>query len=282
MAKASASDGRSSADNGDAQVAISKSSFRILRVLSHFVERGSPAGVTELGHELGMTKNMVHRALMTLLDHDLVARTEGQRYDLGYGVLNFGGNDNDSDIRALCQPYLRKLYELTGESLFLSVIFGKTRVNIDGIEARGPRISHVQRGRARPLHITGNARVLLAFLTDAEIRQYIAAMGPFETYEEGKVRSEEQLWSEIRSIRQRGYTIEQGEVVGSLPIATYVSFPVLDATRRPHAAITVGGPAERFTLGRVDGYLPTMLEIIAELNRQTRLIPASPAFYIDA
>src|SRR5262249_37729027 len=97
---------------------------------------------------------------------------------LGYRVLTVGGGDDAFDLRALCRPALEELHVLTAESVFLSIIVGRARVNVDWIEARGRRVSASQRGRSVPLHCTKMSRALLACLDDREIEAYLASAAP--------------------------------------------------------------------------------------------------------
>src|SRR4029079_9137561 len=117
---------------------------RVLAVLSSFVGSDAACGVSELSRALGMTKNMVHRALTTLTAQGYLARdASGQRYQLGHRVLELAGADIDEfDIRTLCRPTTEELHRLSGESVFLSIIVGRSRVNVDWIEGRGRRVSH--------------------------------------------------------------------------------------------------------------------------------------------
>ena len=53
-----------------------------LLFLSAFVSDAAAFGVTELSQQLGMTKNMVHRALTTLVDQGYLVRdAAGTRYE---------------------------------------------------------------------------------------------------------------------------------------------------------------------------------------------------------
>src|SRR6201999_1994282 len=105
-------------------------------------------------------------------------------YQLGYRVLDLTGDEADEpDIRTLCRPFVEQLHALTGESVFLSIIVGRNRANIDWIEARGRRASSGLRGRPVPLHCTWLSRVLLAYLTDAEIDAYLKAAAPLDRYD---------------------------------------------------------------------------------------------------
>lgn len=258
---------------------------RVLTVLSAFIGRGTAHGVSELSRALGMNKNMVHRALTTLTDAGYLVRDpSGERYQLGPRILMLRGEDTDEpDIRALCRPFLERLHELTGESVFLAIIVGLSRVNIDWIEARGRRVSHSLRGRSVPLHCTSMSRMLLAALSDAEIAEYFAAAAPLDRYDdiytETAGQSVEQIWAELARIRQAPYFTWRNRQQYS---SAYVGFVLADSAGRPHALVTIGGPMERFTEARIQALLPRMLAILEPLRQQCRLFPAAPVFMREA
>lgn len=252
---------------------------RVLAVLSAFIGRGATHGVTELGRALGMNKNMVHRALTTLTEAGYLARDpSGERYQLGPRVLALAGEDADElDIRALCRPFLERLHEFTGESVFLAIVVGLSRVNIDWIEARGRRVSHTLRGRSVPLHCTSMSRMLLAALTDSEIAAYLRAAAPLDRYDhifsETAGQSADDIWAEVARIRARPYYTWRNRQQYS---SAYVGFVISDSSGRPHALVTIGGPMERFTEERIATLLPRMLAILEPLRQQCRLFPAAP------
>ena len=264
--------------------AANVSTVRVLAVLSRFIGASRALGVTEISQDLGMTKNMVHRALTTLVRNGhLVRDASGARYELGFGVLQFlDPAAPEPDIRTICQPHLRSLKQLSGESVFLSIIVGRNRVNVDSIEAPGRIVTHAVRGRAVPLHLTETSRVLLAFLSDAEIAEYIRIASPLTRAPATGEVTPERLWKDLRAIRKTGYALGHGERRFSerRVEATYLAFPVLDAAGRPHAALTVGGPQERFDIASAEALLPDMRRIVEDANRQARLIPAKPVYLL--
>jgi DNA-binding IclR family transcriptional regulator len=253
---------------------------RVLSVLSAFGGPERDLGVTELAQRLGMNKNMVHRALTTLAAEGYVTRDAGgARYQLGYRVLTLRGDDDEFDIRALSRPVLEELHALTGESVFLSIIVGPSRVNIDWIEARGRRVSASQRGRSVPLHCTTMSRALLAFLGDREIADYLASAAPLTRYDavflETAGATAQDVWDDVARIRRDGFvTWRNPQQYG----ANYVAVPVLDGQGRPHALVTVGGPFERFGPERVDALMPRIRAILLPLQQQCRHVSAAPVF----
>jgi DNA-binding IclR family transcriptional regulator len=252
---------------------------RVLAVLSAFVGRDAVYGASELSRRLGMNKNMVHRALTTLAAAGYLVRdVSGRRYQLGYRVLELAGEETDEfDIRTLCRPVLEELHRLTGESVFLSIIVGKGRVNVDWIEGRGRRVSHSLRGRSVPLHCTKMSRMLLAYLSDGEIAAYLAGAAPLDseadTFPDTVGMTAQSVWNDIKEIRGVSHIIWRNPRAFG---GAYIAFPLLDNGGRPHAIITVGGPIERFSLARISSFARPIATILSPLQQQCRLFPAAP------
>jgi DNA-binding IclR family transcriptional regulator len=251
---------------------------RVLAVLACFAGPERDLGVTELALRLGMNKNMVHRALTTLAARGFVTRAADRtRYQLGYRVLTLAGDDDAFDIRALARPALEELHVLTGESVFLSIIVGRARVNVDWIEARGRRVSASQRGRSVPLHCTTMSRALLACLDDREIQAYLASAAPLtrhdEIFPETAGMTAQDVWDDVVRLRRDGFvTWRNPQQYG----ASYIAFPLLDGTGRPHALVTVGGPLERFGPRRVAELMAPMRAILAPVAQHARHVAAAP------
>jgi IclR family transcriptional regulator, KDG regulon repressor len=251
--------------------ALNKSAARILRVLSSFVSTGSKTrGISELSAHLGMTKNMVFRALTTLAEEGLVIRDPRGRYALGYGIFALCPPRLEiPDIRTLCGPFLRRIHELTGETVMLSIAVGTNSVVVDGIEGRGPLLSRVTHGRPIPLHAGPGSRTLLAFRPDNEISQYINTQTPLLRVTPTTIVDPSALWRELRLIRERGYALGYRD---NLSGVTGVAFPVFDADGLIQGAVSVGGPEEQFDDATLASFIGRIGEIVGELNQRSRLL----------
>lgn len=265
--------------NSDQATYRNQAAQRVLSVLNAFSGRIDPISPGELGIALGMSKNMIHRALTLLEEEGLIVRAaSGGAYQLGPRVLGFstGDDDQDDDVNAICRPYMKILADLTDESVFLGIIVGRNRVVIDKIEGVGRRVAHNQKGLAVPLHVSKASRVLLAYLSDREIETYLHDARPLAEYADlfaaSATETLDDVWADVRAIRAQGYiSWESVHQYGG----AYIAFPVLDAEDRPHAVISVGGPRERFTLDVIAKTLPQMRLIMAELRTRSRLLPAT-------
>jgi DNA-binding IclR family transcriptional regulator len=248
-----------------------QSAVRLLTVLAAFAENPAQRSVTDLSRALGFGKTLTHRALTSLVKVDYLVRDRGgSRYELGWRSIALDGWEDDSfDLRALCRPYLEKLHGLSNESVFLSIIVGLSRVNIDDISARGRRVSYFARGRPVPLHDNQMSRMLLAYLGEHATERYLALAGR-AAEADGLKLDADAVRRELSQIRRDGY------IVWTSPKyeAAYITVPLLDGRARLHAVLTVGGPLERFPT-EVAAKLRAEIEaVIVPLRERLRLFPA--------
>jgi DNA-binding IclR family transcriptional regulator len=250
---------------------LNKASARILRVLHSFASAGDKTlGVSELSYSLGMTKNMVFRALNTLAQEGLVVRDPRGRYLIGYGIFDLCPPGLEvPDIRSLCAPYLRRIHELVGETVMLAIPVGPNSVVIDGIEGQGLLLSRVTHGRPIPLHAGPGSRVILSFRPDDEIAQYVRTQAPLETVTSTTIVDPDALWREIRLVRQRGYALGYRD---NLSGVTGVAFAVFDTDGRVQGAVSVGGPEDQFDDATLASFIPGIQQIVDQLNQRTRLL----------
>ena len=250
---------------------------RVLAILARFLDTQDSRGISELGRELGMNKNMVHRVVTTLVEAGYLVRDpSGERYQLGYRLLDLRVDDGIVDIRTLARPTLEQLHALTGESVFLSIIVGGARVNVDWIEAQGRRVSFSQRGLSVPLHYTTMSHLLLAHLSDEEITAYLAAAEPLgqsdALYPDAPATTLESIWSAVRALRGLDHVIWRSPKQFD---AAYVAFPVAGLNKRLHGVVTLGGPMDRFDPDKVVQQAPIM-SAIRKLRAQCAALTPVP------
>ncbi|QGZ93683.1 IclR family transcriptional regulator [Terricaulis silvestris] len=252
-----------------------KATARVLRVLSAFVGNTEDFGVTELNQRLGMTKNMVHRALTTLVEQGyLVRKAATGRYELGFRILELQNfNQAEPDFRTLASPFMRQIYELTGESVSLAVRAQDFSVFIDAVETRKLGAWRTRIGALRPLHATTSGRVLLASLQDDDINAYAERRSPMRLSRPDGVMKAPDLWRAVHAIRQRGYEIARR---GVNPVMAAVAFPIEDSEGGLHGVIAVGGPEDRFDPDS-NAIMPPLRALVDELRARTKLYASETA-----
>ncbi len=253
-----------------------KATARILTVLSSFASNIGEFGISELSQHLGMTKNMVFRAIKTLVEQDYIIRDpSGQRYQLGFRVLELQNRFSpEPTFRTLCAPYIQQIHELTGETVSLNVRALDYMVFIDGIETRKPGVWRLQIGDLRPLHVNTTGHLLLAFMDDAAIEAYISrqtALAAIDPKPQEDPIDRDLLWEDIRLIRKRKYVTAVRD--SALPMLA-TAFPIWDAENKLHGVMAVGGPNERFG-PQFPALLNDILAIMDSLCHRTRLYRAN-------
>lgn len=272
---------RSMADAGDDAAEpesgskTNKATVRILEVLSAFAGDRPDYGVTELAQALGMTKNMVFRAINTLVDQGYLVRTaSGTRYELSYRVLDLmNPYQRDPDLPTLVAPFMAACSEITGETVLLAIRSADQFVVIGGIEAKADIVSRVPLGLTNPLHVSPSGRAMLAAMTDAEIEGYLRRNAPLRRVTPTTITEPAALWQEVRSVRARGYALGYGD---STTPKTSIGYAVRDAEGYVWGAVAAGGPAERFTEEKLRAALPRLNEVATTLAARTRLYTAVP------
>lgn len=247
--------------------------LRMLEVLEMFAFGDASYGVTELSRTLGMTKNMVYRALSTLVEHGYITRSvNGTRYELGYGVLTLQNpNFPIPDFRAIAAPHMQELHDLNDFTVQLSIRARDYQLVIDGIESHGVTAVRTKIGILMPLHASAASRAILAALPDPQISDYLKRNAPLERFTETTLTEPEAVWREVHRIRERGYAegLEDYNRGGSS-----LAFFVRGADGFPHGAVTIGGPKNVITPDVMTKFTAQITAIVEHLRREALLYDA--------
>ncbi len=201
-------------------------------------------GVTEIARELGLSKAVVHRVLVTLVARDyLQVDAVSRRYRLGPKVLALGSAYlSRFDLRALVLPRLQELSRRTGETATLSLRSGWSRMYVEQVTPDREIRMSVAIGRSYPLHAGSSSKSFLAFLPSAEQERYIEEHA-LTAFTGTTITDPQRLRAELASVRARGYAVSIEERQAG---AGSVAAPILDHDALPVAVISICGPVERF------------------------------------
>jgi DNA-binding IclR family transcriptional regulator len=208
--------------------------------------------------------------LATLQRFQFVEKDPGtRRYSLGLGVLRLvEARGRHADVRAVALPYLERLRDRCEETLALSILVGDSHVCVDRLESpHGIRWS-IQVGTSVPLaHLAATAKALLACLPPAEIDGILAVV---DWARLGRTRAE--VCAELEAIRAgRAARSFAERMAGVASLAA----PIRDQHGRPCATLSISGPLDRWTAGRMDQVEPELVRAVdaisASLGYQPRL-----------
>ena len=255
---------------------MSSSAKRALRILEFVSDSDHPLGVTEIARILCLAPATVFRSLDALSRADLVSRYQSSsRYVLGPAANRLSQSlIARFRIRELSLPYLRQLASVSGESTSLHVRLGWYSVRI----ASAPGMAEVTNaplvGDTRALGDTYAGKVILAFLSDAEIARYRAwAQAHDIDWPEKRDR-------ELRWVRKNGVVLGTAEL-GQTRMPAAFPIRVRDAAI---AALTIDGPVLDEAPDPVAGPFSDWLGIVTRLESLAHAQPAlfeNPFAHID-
>lgn len=222
-------------------------------------------GVSELSRQTGLSKTAVFKILLTFERRRLVRRDEtASRYRLGWGVHELGARLlAHHGVAGVAKPFLGELSERTGETVLVGVLDGARVTYIDRHEtARAIRMVAAP-GRQGALHATASGKVLLAHQPDDFVDRVLGE--ELERFSPTTITDPERLREVLRHVLDDGYGLSETE---HEPEISSIAVPVRDYTGAVVAALTLAGPASRFTTMAMRAALPTLTDVGERLSQE--------------
>jgi DNA-binding IclR family transcriptional regulator len=239
-----------------------QTAFDIVDVLQ---ERGG-AGVTELAGELDRSKSTVHCQLTTLLENEYVVKRD-DTYRLSLRYLHLGEVVKSRyDVLEVVPSELDDLATETGEvAQFATEEHGRAVYLYKANGEKAVRTASTI-GKREYLHCLSLGKAILAHLPRERVVQIVERHGlPRKTA--NTVTSEEVLFEQLDRVRERGYAIDDEEMISGLRcIAAPVTGP--DGVL---GAVSISGPSSRMTDERFEDELSALVKRsanIIEINTQ--------------
>jgi IclR family acetate operon transcriptional repressor len=179
--------------------------------------RKGPLGVRAVAQQLSLPLGSVHRLLeITGLQLERI------------------------ELPRLFRPFAETIAAATNETVNLNALYGHAGVCIDKVRGNEGMQLDNRIGSRGPLNCGGAGKAMLAFMDETEREQVCAA--PLEALTPLTITDPARLREEIGRIRERGYSIDDQEVV----MGVYcVAVPILDRMGRAAGAISVTGPSPK-------------------------------------
>jgi DNA-binding IclR family transcriptional regulator len=201
---------------------------KAVRVLTA-LERG-PASLAELVQRSGLARPTAYRLAVALEQHRLLDRDPQGRFGLGPRLSELAGQRRADPLELAAATVLNRLREVTGESTQLYRRAGEVRRCVAAAERPSGLRDTVPVGAELPMTAGSAAQVLLAW----EEPESVADL----------VRRARFAAGVLTTVRRRGWAASVGEREAGV---ASVSAPVLDATGKVVAAVSVSGPIDRLT-----------------------------------
>jgi len=230
---------------------------RGLAVIRAFTQQRRHLTIAQLSQRTGIPRAAVRRCLYTLSKLGYVASDDGRAYVLRPGILALGhAYLSSTPLASAVQPLLDRVTREAHESSSMAVLEGDDVLYI-ARSSTNARVMSIDLGIGSrlPAYCTSMGRVLLAGLTPADLKAYLAR-ATLTKLTSRTVDSPEALAAVLKGVRRNGYAIVDQELeIGLRSIAV----PVADREGRAVAAINIGTQSSRISIAEMESrFLPVL------------------------
>lgn len=228
-------------------VAGTQSIRRAVALLAAFTDERPAWAAGDLAEAVGLNRTTTYRLLTALESAEFVARDPAaDTYRLGSGLIALGARAGRANsVRAVALPELAVLAAQTGETATLEILSGHEVVIIEEIPGEYVTSGSQHIGSRWPIYATSTGKAILAHLPPEEIAPLLSlSMPPLTDHTLPTAR----LRDCLAGVRRAGYAVAAEELeLGFVAVGA----AILDAGRRPVAALSLGGTHTRLTDARI-------------------------------
>ena len=241
-----------------------KSVERALQILEAFTLDQYELTTTEIAQKVSLPKGSIYRFLNVLLKRRfLVKDPQTGKYRLGIKVFELGSIVwKGMSLRRVAFPLIEELSRWSGETVHLGVRDGYEVVSIEGTESDQSLRTVLPVGKRVCLHSTGIGKAILAFLPDKEFEEIIEQKG-LPVFTPNTIRDRDRLWEEVRTIRNRGYAVDNEE--NEMGVRC-VAAPIRDHSGQVIASISISGPSIRITDEKIPSLARRVIEVCKAIS----------------
>lgn len=242
---------------------MSQTLSRALKIL-RFVA-SEPRRIGEIATFLGVHHSTALRLLHTLRDQGFVFELPDHRYRIGATVIRVGFQALEAiDLRSVARPFMVTLNEATQETIHLGTLEGDEVTYIDKVEAKHGVRMYSRIGAVAPLHSSGIAKSILAFLPGDE-RSRLLDGRDLTARTRHSITSIDALEEELAVARERGYAVDAEE---NEPGIHCIGAPIFNGTGQVEGSISISAPMSRIKRDLLIGFAPALLDATTAVSKQ--------------
>lgn len=244
---------------------------RALDILESIAASTKPVPLKILAAATHLPKSTAYRLLGNLENREYVRCNQDGSYQLGLKFLVLSQRaDQSFELKQLVRPFMLQLSELTRETIHLGMLQQDKVVYVDTIDSPQAVRLVARLGSSNPVHCTSLGKALLLHTSDEEIVRMLEAAG-MERRTEYTLTDRQQFLADMARARQCGYSLDDME---SAPECRCVGAPIVDHDGKVAAAISISGPASRFSLSLIESETARqLLDVTAKISRFLGMAP---------
>ncbi|MGI9482398.1 MAG: IclR family transcriptional regulator, partial [Hyphomicrobiales bacterium] len=186
---------------------------RALDLLEVLSRANGELALKEVAARSGLNLSTCHHLISTLVKRGYVGQNpHGRSYFLGPKISEISNRRaRQFNLVELAMPELRKLNQLTKESVHLAVFQGHDLTTLGKLESlHAVRVATDTGGKANAAHATATGKAILAWLPETEIARVVAEKG-LTAFTEHTITTLGDLVEELRHVRRNGFAIDKEE-----------------------------------------------------------------------
>jgi len=253
-----------------AQVAGTASFSKFMRVLQLVADAEEPVNVAALMRASGYPRPTVHRIVQALVAERMLAENpSAATFALGPRLIQLASRSwGRSELRLAAVDELKRLRDLTGETVHLAVPNGASMVYIEKLESPSAVRMASRIGTSVSLHSTAVGKAYLAALDDKRYKALVKGL-PLPRHAANTVTDAAALRAQVEQVRERGWSVDNEENEAGI---FCFGAAIRNAAGEPVAAISVSTLLFRQKENPEQAYVEPLLEacrVISERIAQT-------------
>ncbi len=193
-----------------------------LDILEYLSAQSIPLSQTEIAIGIEKTPNEIYRMLIGLESRGYILRDEvSGKYRLSLKLFYLSHRHSRIDeLRRAAQFPLEELANTLHQSCNLSILYMDQVMVLIQAKSPGPIVLSIEEGNLSPLPITAPGRILLAYMSQTELKATLKNNPIYKKYH--KTQQEDFLCS-LEDIRKKGYYFQNSDCFSGL---TDLSVPI--------------------------------------------------------
>lgn len=214
-----------------------KTAVRTMDILNLFIDHPELT-FQEIIDLSGIPKTSVYRMLKSLEEMQFLEKGPDAKYRLGLIFLKFGSLVSSRlDLRTIAYPIMQELHDDVEEAVNLILRQGDEAVYIEKIDLKQKVRLYTAIGKKSPLYAGACSRIILSFLSEDEIREYVRKT-ELRKFALETITDEQQLYKTIEQARMDGYTVSNSELENH---TTSIAAPIFNHKGDVIAGISIAG-----------------------------------------
>jgi len=185
----------------------------VFRLLDELALARRPLGVTELAQIVGEPKPRVYRHLASMKQVGAVEQDPiTEKYRLGAKLVVYGTAASEQfDLRAVADPYLTRLRDVTGQTAVLAVATHDSALVVAVAESTRSVVISVKPGNRPATHCSAQGRLVLAYLD--QVAQQRVLRRKLQKFTDRSMVDPAEIQARLAIIRERLYEDADGELL---------------------------------------------------------------------